>query len=162
MDFSELGENFPIIVLAIGLALLQIFFIRKRKPAVTQQGIIQSLLSDIRVNQALVENYHLLKKPEKFEAVSWQRSKSKLDFLSQSLQGVLSDTFTPIEDFNQQIEAARKHKSTSYMVNVDVGKVKGPLAKSRQGLEEWLTTNIETKEPPTKYPGFLESFFGGR
>ncbi|MFC1941051.1 hypothetical protein ACFLWL_01385 [Chloroflexota bacterium] len=161
MDFGELGENFPIIAMVIGLVLLQIFFIRRRKPAVTEQEIIQSLLSGIRLNQALVENYHLLKKPEKFEVVSWQRSKNKLDFLSQSLQGVLSDTFTTIEDFNQQIEAAKKYKSASYMVNVDVGRVKGPLAKSRQGLEEWLTVNIGTK-PPTKSPGSVEGFFGER
>ena len=161
MDFGALGENIPIILAIIGFILLQ-FFLKKRKPATTHREIAQSLLTEVKLNQALAESYHLRQKPKKFETVSWQRSKNKLDFLSQSLQVVLSDAFTAVEDFNRQIEAAKRYKSASYMVNMSVDKVKQPLDKSRQGLEEWLLRNAGTKEPPTKFPGVFDSFFGGR
>ncbi|MFC1847462.1 hypothetical protein ACFLW5_01430 [Chloroflexota bacterium] len=161
MDFAEIGENIPIIVAIIGFILLQ-FVLKKRKPETTHQEIAQSLLSEVKLNQALVGSYHLQQKPKKFEAVSWHRNKNKLDFLSHSLQVTLSDTFMVVEDFNQQISAAKKHKSASYMVNVNVDKLKGPLDKSQQGLEEWLLAKAGTKEPPPKYPGMLDGFLGGR
>ena len=162
MDFGAIGENIPIIVAIIGFILLQFFLSRRRKPETTHQEIAQSLLTEVKLNQALVESYHLRQKPKKFETVSWRMNKNKLDFLSQSLQGVLSDTFMVAEDFNQQIEAAKKHKSASYMVNVNVDKLEEPLAKSKQGLEEWLQDNVGTKEPPPKYPGMIDTLFGGR
>ena len=161
MDFGALGENIPIIAAIIGFILLQ-FFLRKRKPETTHREIAQSLLTEVKLNQALAESYHLRQKPQKFETVSWQRNKNKLDFLSHALQVILSDTFMVAEDFNQQIEAAKKHKSATYMVNVNVDKLKEPLAKSKQGLEEWLLKNMGTKEPPIKYPGIIDGLFGGR
>ncbi|MFC1932990.1 hypothetical protein ACFLXU_05110 [Chloroflexota bacterium] len=161
MDFGDIGENLPIIAAVIGLILLQLF-LRKRKPETTHQEIVQSLLSEVKLNHALAESYHLQQKPKKFETVSWQRNKNKLDFLSHSLQVVLSDTFMVAEDFNQQIDAAKKYKSASYMVNVNVDKIKGPLAKSKQGLEEWLQRNVGTKEPPPKYPSIMDGLLGGR
>ncbi len=161
MDFSKIGENIPIILSIIALIILQ-FFLRKRKPETTRQEIVQSMLSEVKLNQALAEGYHLRQKTKKFETVSWQRNKNKLDFLSQPLQIVLSDTFTVIEDFNQQIAMAKKNKSASYMANVNADRVKEPLAKSKQGLEEWLLKNMGTKEPPTKYPSIIDGLFGGR
>ena len=162
MDFGDISENIPIIVMIAGLILLQFFLRRRRKPEITHQEIAQNLLSEVRLNQALAETFNLRQKPKKFEAVSWQRNKNKRDFLAQSLQVALSDALTSIEDFNRQIEAAKKHKSASYMVNVDVGKIKEPLSKSKQGLEEWLLENVGTKESPPKYPGIFGGFFGGK
>ena len=162
MDLDTIWENIPLIVAIIGLILLQIFLRRRRKPETTHQEIVQSLLSEVRLNQALVEIFNLRQKPKKFELASWWRNKNKLDFLEQSLQGNLSGAFGMAEDFNQQIEAAKKYKSASYMVGVDVGRLKGPLDKSRQGLEEWLLAKTGEKGPPPKYPGILDDFLGGR
>ncbi len=161
MDFSQIEGNIPFILMIIGLFLLQLF-LKKRKPETTRQEIVQSLLSEVKLNQALAEGYNLWQKPQKFETVSWQRNKNKLDFLSQPLQVALSDAFIIAEDFNQQIAMAKRQKSASYMANVNVDKVKGLLAKSKQGLEEWLLKNIGTKEPPTKYPSITDSLFGRR
>ena len=162
MDFGDIGANIPTILTVVGLILLQFFLRRRRKPEVTHREIAQGLLTEVRLDQALVESFHLRRKPKKFEAVSWQLNKTKLDFLDQPLQVALSDAFTTIEDFNRQIDAAKKHKSASYMINVDVGKIKGPLSKSKQGLEEWLQSTTGTNEPPPKYPGMLDGLFGGR
>ncbi len=162
MDFGALGENVPLLLLIVGLILVQFFFMRKRKPEVTRQEITQSLLSEVKLNLALVETSNLRPKPKKFETVSWQRNKNKLEFLDKSLQSVLSNAFMLVEDFNQQIDSSKKYKSASYVINVDVGKLKGPLTKSREGLEEWFQTKAGSKEPPPKYPGIFDSFFGGR
>jgi len=161
MDFGDIGANLPIILLIIGLVLLQ-FFLRRRKPEVGRQEVVQSLLSEVRLNQAVAKLFEQQQKPRRFETVSWQRNKNKLDFLGESLQRALSDAFGMAEDYNQQIGAAKKYKSTSYLVSIDVDKLKEPLAKSREGLEEWLLSNVGRKESPSQYPGFFERFFGGR
>ena len=160
MDFGNIGSNIPAIVLAIALILLQLFLKRRRKPETTQQEIVRSLLSEVKLNQALAESYHLRQKPKKFEIVSWQRNKNKLDFLDKAVQVALTDAFTTAEDFNGQIEAAKKYKSASYMVNVNVGKIIEPLTKSRQGLEQWLLSKTGTKESSSKYPGIFDDWFG--
>jgi len=160
MDFGNISDNIPIIVMIVGLILLQLFLKRQRKPEITHQETARSLLSEVRLNQALAESYHLQQKPKKFETVSWQMNKTKLDFLVESLQVTLSDAFTTIEDFNRQIAVAKKHKSASYMVNVDVGKLKEPLSKSREGLEKWLQSATGTKEPSPKYPSIFDGWLG--
>ena len=74
----------------------------------------------------------------------------------------LSDASAIVEDFNQQIGAARKYKSASYMASVNMDKLKEPLAKSKQGLEEWLLARVGTKEPSPKYPGVFDDWTGRR
>ena len=160
MDFGNISENIPVIVLVIGFILLQFFLRRRRKPEITHQEIARSLLSEVRLNRALAESYHLRQKPKKFETVSWQMNKTKLDFLDQALQVALTGAFTIAEDFNRQIEAAKKYKSTSYIVSIDVAKLKEPLTKSQQGLEEWLLAKTGTQEPSPKYPGILDNWLG--
>lgn len=162
MDFSAIAENFPLIASIVGLILLQIFLRRRRRSERTQGEIVQNLLSEVKLNQALVETSHLRQKPKKIETVSWQRTKAKLDFLDSSLQVALSDAFTMAEDFNQQIDAANKHKSASYMASVNMDRLKGPLAKSKEGLEQWLLSTTGEKEPPPKYPGVFDGLFGGK
>lgn len=162
MEFGAIGENVPLILVIVGVILLQFFLMKKRNPEVTYRETVQSLLSEVRLNQALVETFHLRQKPKKFEATSWRRTQNKLDFLNQPLQVSLSDAFIIVEDFNHQVEAAKKHGSTSYVANLRVDRLKELLAKSRQGLEQWIKKNTGLKEPPPKYPGLLDGLFGGR
>ncbi|MBI3040158.1 MAG: hypothetical protein HYY80_00610 [Chloroflexi bacterium] len=162
MDFSNISENLPVIVMIVGLILLQFFLKRRRKPEITRQEITQDLLSEVRLNQALLATFGLRQKPKKFETVSWQINKSKLDFLDESLQAALSQTFMMVADANQQIGAAKKYKSTSYMVSIDMGKLKNSLAKSREGLEEWLQSTTGTKDPSPQTPDIIDSLLGRR
>lgn len=161
MDFSTIWENAPLIGAVIVFLLLQ-FFLKKPKPETGQQEIVQNLLSEVRLNQALAETFQLRQKPKKFEVVSWQRHKTGLDFLQQSLESALSDAFDITEDFNQRIESTKKYKSASYLAGIDIDKLKEPLARSQQGLEEWLLANAGTKDPTPKYPGLLDGLFGSR
>lgn len=162
MDFGDISKNIPIIVMIVGLILLQFFLKRRRKPEVTQQEIAQRLLSEVRLNQAVVELFSVRQKPKKFETVSWQMSKSKLDFLDESVQGALSKVFMMVEDANRQIDAAKKYKSASYVVSIDTSRIRDSLTESKEGLEEWLQSVTGTKEPPPKYPSIIDSLFGGR
>jgi len=154
-------NNLPIIAAVIVVLLLQFLFWRP-KPDRTQQEIAQNLLTEVKLNQGLVGIFGFRQKPKKFEVTSWQRNKNRLAFLNESLQSALSDAFDMVEDFNRQIDMAKKHRSTSYMANLNVDKLKEPLAKSKQGLEEWFLIKIGKKEPPMKYPGIFDTLFGGR
>ena len=158
MNFDAISENIPIIVLIVGLIALQFIVGRRRKPESTRQQIIQDLLLEVRLNQAMLESYHQRLKPKKFEVNDWKRSKDKLDFLGQSLQRSLSDAYMIIEDFNHQIDEAKKYKSASYMASVNTDKLKEPLAKCRQGLQEWLLAS--TAANPPKRPGILDEWLG--
>ncbi len=157
----DTGGYFPLILAIIGLILLQFLF-RGRRQQTTHRDIVQSLLSEVRVNQALVKVFGHFKNPKKFEVTGWRVDKSKVDFLDQSVRMALSDAFTMAEDFNQQIQAAKKHKSASYTVTLNVEKLEKPLVKSRQGLEQWLLANGGTKKPLTEKPGIFDDFFGRR
>lgn len=159
MGFS-IGEDFSLILIVLGLGLL-IFFLRRGHGAQkASPEVVHSLLSEVRLNQALVEIFSQGQKPKKFEVVNWQINKAKIGFLSQSLRNTLSDTFGMAEDFNHQIKLARKSKSANYIASINIDKLKELLTKSRQGLEEWLLINTGRKDLPVKYPSFFDSFFG--
>ena len=160
MDFGDIAGNVPIIVMIIGLILLQFFLRRRRKPETTHQEIAQSLLAEVTLNLSLVGVFRFHWRVKKFETVSWQRNKTKLDFLDQSLQVVLSDTFIVVEDFNRQVDAARKYKSASYLASINLDKLKESLTKSQQGLEQWLLSAVGIKESPPKYPGMFDEWLG--
>jgi hypothetical protein len=162
MDLGDSGQNFLIIAVIIGLLLLQFFLRRRRSPATTQQQIVQNLLAEVKFNLRLAEVLTLSWQAKKFITTSWQIDKNKLDFLDQSLQGTLSDAFAIEEDFNQQLDIAKKHKSSGYMASIDLAKLKEKLTKSREGLEEWLLAKTGTKEPPPQYPGITDLLFGRR
>jgi len=162
MDFGAIEENLPLILVIIALILLPFFLGRRRSAQTRPQEITRSLLSEVRLNLSLTEMYRSGGRVKRFETVSWGMHKSKLDFLSQSLQAALSDAFMVIEDYNQQVAAAKKHRSVGSLASINVDKLKGSLTKSKEGLEEWLMSKIGTKEPPEKYPGIIDSMFGGR
>jgi len=145
MDFGEIGTNLLIILAIIALLALNIF-LRRRRGERTPLEVALSLLSETNLNQKLVEEFQFHLKVKKFKTESWKRNKTKLDFLDQSLQTTLADAFSMAERFNQDIDAAKKHKSATYLSGIDVDKLKEPLAKSKQGLEEWIKANMEKQQ----------------
>ena len=161
MDFGDIADNAPLIVGAIVLILMQ-FFLRKRRPGSTSEGIVQNLLSAVKINQVLVETFSLRQKPKKFETISWHMNKNKIDFLDESLQSTLSYAFDMTDDFNRQLGAAKKYKSASFTSNIDANKLQEPLSKSKKGLEEWLLVNTGTKDTTPNYPSKFGGLFGRR
>ncbi len=158
---GNLGENviFIIAILAI-LVLFSLF--RRRSPNRDRPEVVRGLLSEVRINEVLIETFHQRPKPKRFETSTWQLNKKKLDFLEKSLQVDLNNAFTLAEDFNRQLKAAKKAKSADFKFNLDHEKMKEPLAKSKKGLEDWLLAHFGGREPPPKYPTITDYLFGGR
>ena len=147
MDFGDIGQNFLPLVLLVVFLVTSIFLKKRRGGAVerTPLEVVSNMLSEIIYNQQLMEAFLVNWQVRKFKTGSWNRNKNKLDFLDHQLQITLSDAFGTAEDFNQQIDAAKKHKTASYLANINVEKLRVPLAKCKQGLEEWLQTNLGQK-----------------
>jgi len=144
-DLSELGKNLPAIIPLVLLVLFQIFS-RRRRTEKTHPEIVNSLLKEINQNQQLMEAFLVTWQTKKFKADSWQRNKNRLDFLDQHVHTALTDAYDMAEDFNREITSARKFKSSSYLSNINVDKLREPLARSRKGLEEWLNLNTGQAE----------------
>ncbi len=150
------------VLITLGVVVLLFYLLRRRGGSVRQRPeMVQSLIYEVRLNQALVETFHLREKPRRFESTHWQLNKDKLDFLEESLQNTLAKVFDMVEDFNQQIKAAKKSKMLEHL-NLDIDKLKEPLVESKKGLEDWLEENTGHRELPPKYPTLLGSLFGER
>ena len=160
MDFGDIAGNAPLIVGLIVFVLLWVFFMRRRKPEATERAIVQSLLSEVRLNQAVLEFCRVREKPRKFSASNWRINKGRLDFLVQSLQVALSDVYGMAEDFNRQMDVAKKSRTGSHLAYLDMDKLKEPLAKSREELEDWLMAHGGRSEQPIKSPSIFDTLFG--
>lgn len=161
MDFGTIGERLPFIIATVVFVILWQYFRGKRKPEVGRQEIVRRLLLEVKLNQALAGILDQQPRPRRFETVSWLRSKSKLDFLDRSLKGALSNAFDMVEDYNQQLNMAKKYRSSGSLATINVSKLEDALDKSSEGLEQWLRMSTGTKDSPPKHPSFFERLLGG-
>ena len=153
-DLGELGKNITIIIPLILLIIFQIFM-RKRRTERTPQEIVSNLLAEVNQNQQLMEAFLVKWQVKKFKTGSWQRNKNRLHFLDLSVQTALADAFDLAEEYNREIDSAKTHKSASYLANINVEKLRQPLARSRQGLEEWLQATMGQEGQPTRRGGLF-------
>ena len=151
MDLGESGGNIVLVIVVAILLMANVYF-RKRKTESTPLGMVTNIFSELNYNQQLAENFNFHRGGGKFKTGSWKRSHDKIDFLPMELRNALSKIFEMTEDFNERIDAARKYGSDSYLAGIDVDKLKGPLAKSKQELQEWLRENMQNPEyaPPRR------------
>lgn len=142
MDLGETGTNI-IFGIVIVLFLVLNVYVRSRRTAKTPLGRVIKILAEINYNKKLVENFSFHRGIGKFKTGAWKRNNDKIDFVPQQLRMTLSQTFEMSAEVNERINAARKYKSDSYMAGIDVDKLKAPLAKSQQQLQEWLQANAQ-------------------
>ncbi len=145
-DWGEIGKFFSYLIPVIIFILFNVFF-RKRQEQKRRLGVVRSLLSEINYNQKLMEAFLFQWQAKKFKTGNWKRNRDKMDYIDQGLHATLAGAYEIAEEFNKEIDAAKKHKSASYMASIQVDRLKEPLAKSKQGLEEWLQLNKGRKEP---------------
>ncbi len=151
-DWEEIGQIFSYLIPVIILILVNIFF-RKQQEQKRRQTVVKSLLSEIDYNQRLMEEYSLQRQTKKFKTGIWKRNRGKMDYIDQGLHNTLVGAYDITEEFNKDIDAAKKYKSASYLSGMRVDRLKEPLAKSRQGLEEWLELNKGRKKPAEEGDG---------
>lgn len=154
MGFGDGWQNLALIAVVI-IILIASIFLKKRKGESAPMLIAMGLLREVDKNQKLMEAFLFHWKAKKFKTETWKNNNAKFDFLDEELQIALSDAFEMAEEFNQQIEAARKHKTSSYLAAIQVDRLREPLAESRQGLEEWIQENWGKTELYPKRRGFF-------
>ena len=150
MDFGDLGDIGKILtylIPAIILILTNVVF-RKQREQKNQLSLVRSLLSEIDYNQKLIEAFSMQLQTRKFKIAAWQRNKDRMDYIDSSLRYTLADAYETAEEFNREIDAAKKHKSASYLASIQVGRLRKPLDSSKQGLEEWLALNQSKGKSP--------------
>ena len=156
MDFGALAVVLTIVVVVMAFSLL-----RGRGGVRHRPEVVQFLLFDVKLNQALVDTFHQREKPRRFERTNWEINKSKTSFLSDELRETLRMSFVMVEELNQYLKAIKKEKSRSHK-ELNVSKLKEPLAKCREGLEGWLMDAIGTTEVAPRYPTLMGTLFGER
>lgn len=129
---------FAMLALSVGLQIVR----TRRAPL----GRVVGILSNVKHNENLVENFSFHRNIGRMKASAWQKNKDKVDFLPQELLALLSRLFGMVEEVNERIDTAIKYKSDSYMAAIDVSKLKAPLAESRERLIEWIQENMHNPE----------------
>ncbi len=154
-----------VLVLSVVVVVILFSFLRGRGGVRRQPEVVQFLLFDVKMNQALVDAFYDRKKIRSFERTNWEINKSKISFLSESLKDTLRVTFALVEELNEEIKVVQKavkKDTTRDRREVDVTKLTEPLAKCREGLEGWLIDTIGTTEVPIRYPSISGFLFGER
>lgn len=146
-DWSEIGKVLSYLIPLIIFILFNVVF-RKHREKQRQLGVVKSLLSEIEYNSNLVDSFSMQSQMKNFKTATWKRNREKMDYIDQSLYSTLADAYEIADGFNREIDAAKKHKSASYIVGIDVSRLTKPLVKSKQGLEEWLELNKSKKKSP--------------
>ncbi len=145
-DWSEIGQILAYVIPVLIFIIFNIF-LRKQQEQKRRLGVVKSLIAEIDHNQKLLEAFLLQWQYQKFKTGHWQRHKDKLDYIGPGLHTTLADTYGIAEGFNKEIELAKRQKSLSYLAGIKMDRLREPLAKSRQGLEEWYALNKDRKKP---------------
>ena len=142
MDFEwdEIGRVLATLAPVVIFLVINIFF-RKKQEQKRRLTAVRSLVSEIDSNQKLVEAFSFQGQLKKFKTGAWKRNRNKLDYLAPDLRNALGDAYGIAEGFNREIDTAKKHKSAGYLVNIQADRLSKPLARCKQGLEEWLQLN---------------------
>lgn len=155
----EMGPVILVLSIIIIIVLMSLF--RGKGGVRHKPEVVQFLLYDVKMNQALISTFYDREKIRGFERTNWEIYKSKIGFLNESLKDTLRATFDQVKEINGEIKAVKKDK-TRERREIDVSTLTEPLAKCREGLEAWLMETLGTLEVPPRYPSMSGIFFGER
>jgi hypothetical protein len=150
-----------ILIAIVAIILLLFSLVRRKGGAAKYPEIVQGLLYDIRLNQALAQHFLEIARPRRFENVNWLMNKDKIGFLNENVKEMLYEIYKLVDEYNAQIKAARKAKSDSYK-SIDLTRFKELLEKTRKELEDWMIEKTGAKDLPPKYPTVISTLFGER
>ena len=144
-DWGDIGRILAYLVPVIILLVVNVFF-RKQQEQKRRLTVVKSLLSEIDYNQKLVDAFSLKWQAKNFKTGTWKKNTGKMDYINQSLHATLATAYEIAEEFNREIDTAKKYKSTAYLANIQVDRLIEPLARSKQGLKEWQELNKSRKK----------------
>jgi hypothetical protein len=150
-----------VLIVTIGIVVLLFSLFRGGGGVRRRPEVVQFLLFDVKINQALVETFHQRDKPKRFEKTNWEINKGKIGFLGEEIGETLRTTFDMVEEFNREIKQIRKNNALSHQ-DMNVSVLIEPLKKSREGLEGWLMDTLGTLDVPIRYPSLTGFLFGDR
>ncbi|HEY93953.1 MAG TPA: hypothetical protein G4O15_03310 [Dehalococcoidia bacterium] len=161
MDFGNLSEVMPVILVILGLVAIQLFMRRKNVSPSSHQHVVHAILSDIRVNLRLVQILMDGEQIKRFAINGWKTNRNNIEFLSQNLQSALTDAFNIALDYNEQVSTTKQFKTSNYIASIDTVKLRDLLQKCKSALEDWLMNNVGTTDPGGK-TGIFDSLIGRR
>jgi hypothetical protein len=161
LDFGDLSEVMPVILVIIGLIALQFFLRKKGGSSSPHQYVVHSILSDIRVNLRLVQVLMEGEQIKRFAVKGWIMNMNNIEFLSQNLQSALTDAFNIAQDYNEQVSTTKQFQTSNYVASIDTVKLKDRLQRCKSALEDWLMKNVGTTDPGGK-TGIFDSIIGRR
>ena len=145
IDWNEIGRALGAFIPAVIFLVFNIFF-RKQQEQKKRLTVVRGLLSEIDYNQKTIEALSMQWQTNSFKTATWTRNKDKMDYIDSGLHYTLATAYEIAEEFNREIDMAKKHQSASYMSSIRVDRLRKPLAQSKQGLEEWLQLNKDTEK----------------
>ncbi|UCD08605.1 MAG: hypothetical protein JSU79_09630 [Dehalococcoidales bacterium] len=161
MDFSNIAEVMPVILVILGLVAIQLFLRRKGGTKSSHQHTVHAILSDVRVNLRLIEILMEGEQIKRFAFNGWNLHRNNIEFLSQNLQSALTDAFGIAQDYNEQVATTKHFMTSNYEADIDTVKLKDLLQRSKKALEDWLMNNVGTTDPGGK-TGMFDSLLGRR
>jgi len=144
-DWEDILSNISYVIPIIIFLLINVFF-KKQQEQQNRKNVVRSLLSDIKHNQNLMEAAAYQRQKKKFKTGTWRKNKAKMDYVSPDLYSALSDAFGIAEEFNREIDAAKKQRMASYIASLDTERMRKPLERCQQGLELWVLENKDQKK----------------
>lgn len=145
MQLSETALNILFgIVIAIMIAVN--YYVRKNKSGQSPLGRVVGIYADVNKNLKMLGNSELRWEAGKLKNGQWEKNKDKIDFVPLEIRQTVARAFVMVDDVNQRIADARRHKSSSYMAGIDMAKLREPLARSGEQLEAWLRENLQNPE----------------
>jgi len=153
-----------VIFIIVVVAIFGLFAVLRRSgrgPVRGRAELVRTLLGEVNIAQALVDNFGVRPVPLPFQTGTWFANRERLQFLGENLRKDLGTTFGVAQDFNQRLKVAKKGKPAAVKVELAIEKIRGPLERSKKGLEDWLLANVGTLERKQKYPTILGGLFGG-
>lgn len=159
MDFGSW-----LLIVSFGVIVILFMLLRPRSNPRKYPEIVQFILYDIKINQALADTFLQRDKLKTFECNNWEINKTKIGFLTETQKELLTETFALVDELNVGIKAAKKGRTDLYknIGQTELSKLKELLDKCQQELEGWMMTNLGQKELPLKYPSLTSLFFGDR
>jgi hypothetical protein len=141
VEWGDIGRIFGYLAPVVLFLIFNVLF-RKQQEQKRRVAVVKSLLSEIDHNQKLAESFSVRSQAKKFKTATWDRNREKIDYIEDGeLYSTLVDAYEIIKEFNRGIDTAKKYKSTSYLMSIKSERLREPLTRSKQGLQEWLELN---------------------